>query len=86
MCIRDSLNTVVMNASRVVGPAIGGLVIVVFSLGICFFINAASYVAVLIGLALMRASELHPTEQVARAKGQIREGFHYVWRLSLIHI
>jgi len=75
-----SLNTVVMNASRVVGPAIGGLVIVVFSLGICFFINAASYVAVLIGLALMRASELHPTEQVARAKGQIREGFHYVWR------
>jgi MFS family permease len=75
-----SLNTVVMNASRVVGPAIGGVVIVVFGLGVCFFINAVSYVAVLIGLSLMRTRELHPTEQVARAKGQIRDGFRYVWR------
>jgi MFS family permease len=75
-----SLNTVVMNASRVIGPAIGGVVIVVFGLGTCFFINAASYVAVLIGLSMMRAAELRPTEHVARAKGQIREGFRYVWR------
>ena len=75
-----SLNTVVMNASRVVGPAIGGVVIVIFGLGVCFFVNAVSYVAVLIGLSMMRSSELHPTEQVARAKGQIREGFRYVWR------
>ena len=75
-----SLNTVVMNASRVVGPAIGGVVITVFGLGICFFVNAASYVAVIVGLAMMRTGELHPTERVARATGQIREGFRYVWR------
>jgi MFS family permease len=75
-----SLNTVVMNASRVVGPAIGGVIITLFGLGICFFVNAVSYVAVLIGLSLMRSSELHPTEQVVRAKGQIRDGFRYVWR------
>ncbi len=75
-----SLNTVVMNASRVVGPAIGGVVIVLFGLGICFFVNAASYVAVLIGLSMMRSRELHPTEHVSRAKGQIRDGFRYVWR------
>jgi MFS family permease len=53
-----SLNSVVMNASRVVGPAIGGLVIVLFGLGICFFVNAVSYVAVLIGLAMMRVADL----------------------------
>jgi MFS family permease len=75
-----SLNTVVMNASRVVGPAIGGVVITIFGLGVCFFVNAVSYVAVLIGLSLMRSAELHPTEAVVRAKGQIREGFRYVWR------
>jgi MFS family permease len=75
-----SLNTVVMNASRVVGPAIGGVVITVFGLGVCFFVNAISYVAVLIGLSLMRTADLHPTEPVLRAKGQIREGFRYVWR------
>ena len=75
-----SLNTVVMNASRVVGPAIGGVVITIFGLGICFFVNAASYIAVIIGLAMMRTGELRPTERVVRAKGQIREGFRYVWR------
>ncbi len=75
-----SLNTVVMNASRVVGPAIGGVVIVVFGLGVCFFVNAASYVAVLIGLSMMRSRELYPSQRVARAKGQVREGFRYVWR------
>jgi MFS family permease len=75
-----SLNTVVMNASRVVGPAIGGVVIVVFGLGVCFFVNAASYVAVLIGLSMMRSKELYPSQRVPRAKGQVREGFRYVWR------
>ncbi len=75
-----SLNTVVMNASRVVGPAIGGVVITLVGLGVCFFINAASYIAVIIGLSMMRAVELHPTGTVERAKGQIRDGFRYVWR------
>jgi MFS family permease len=69
-----------MNASRVVGPAIGGVIITVFGLGICFFVNAASYVAVIIGLAMMRVVELHRTEPVERAKGQVRDGFRYVWR------
>ncbi len=76
-----SLNTVVMNASRVVGPAIGGLVITLVGLGACFFINAASYIAVIVGLSMMRSAELHPTVPVERAKGQIREGL----RLRLAH-
>jgi MFS family permease len=75
-----SLNTVVMNASRVIGPAIGGVVITLFGLGTCFFVNAVSYGAVIIGLSMMRSAELHPTKQVARSTGQIREGFRYVWR------
>jgi len=75
-----SLNAAVMNATRVVGPAIGGIIITVFGLGICFFVNAASYVAVIVGLAMMRVSELHRTEPVARARGQVRDGFRYVWR------
>jgi len=74
-----SLNSVVMNASRVIGPAIGGVVIVLVGLAACFFVNAASYVAVVVALSLMRSSELHPTEPVARAKRQIRDGFSYVW-------
>ncbi len=75
-----SLNSVVMNASRVVGPAIGGVVITLVGLGVCFLANAASFGAVLVGLALMRSSELHKIDPVVRAKGQLRDGFRYVWR------
>jgi len=79
-----SLNSVIMNSSRVIGPAIGGVIITLFGLGICFFVNAASYVAVLIGLAMMRVRDLHPTQRVAGARGQIREGFRYVWSTPLL--
>jgi len=74
-----SLNAALMNGARVIGPAIGGVIITVFGLGTCFFVNAASYVAVIVGLSLMRTSELHRTPPVARARGQVREGFRYVW-------
>ena len=79
-----SLNSVVMNASRVIGPAIGGLIITLFSLSVCFFVNAASYVAVVVGLAMMRVAELHRTEPVGRARGQVRDGFRYVWRTPIL--
>ena len=75
-----SLNSVVMNASRVIGPAVGGVVITVVGLGVCFLANAASFLAVLVALALMRTSELHTIAPVVRAKGQLRDGFRYVWR------
>jgi len=75
-----SLNSVVMNSARVIGPAIGGALIALVGLAVCFEVNAASYVAVIIGLSLMRRSELQRTVPVARGKGQLREGLRYVWR------
>jgi MFS family permease len=78
------LNSVVMNSSRIVGPAIGGIVIEVVGLAPCFFLNAASYAAVLVALHMMRAEELRPVPVVARAKGQLREGFRYVWSDRLV--
>lgn len=73
------LNSVVMNSSRVVGPAIGGIVISVVGLAPCFFFNGASYLAVLLALWMMSADQLRPVAIVPRAKGQLREGFRYVW-------
>jgi MFS family permease len=75
-----SLNSVVMNSARVIGPAIGGALIAFVGLAVCFEVNAASYVAVIIGLSLMRRSDLHRTVPVARGRGQLREGLRYVWR------
>ena len=74
-----SLNSVVMNGARVVGPAIGGLLIAFVGLSLCFEVNAASYLAVLFGLTLMRRSELHRSQRVARGRGQLRQGLRYVW-------
>jgi MFS family permease len=75
-----SLNGIVMNAARVIGPAIAGILIATVGLAVCFFANAASYVAVIVALVLMRRSELQPAERVARAKGQLRAGLRYAWR------
>jgi MFS family permease len=74
-----SLNSVLMNSARVIGPAIGGILIVTLGVATCFMVNAASYAAVIVALSMMRASELNKRHVVARAKGQVREGLRYVW-------
>ncbi len=74
-----SLNSVLMNSARVVGPAIGGVLIFTVGYAACFYVNAASYVAVIVALLAMRPSELCSSGRVARAKGQVREGLRYVW-------
>ena len=74
-----SLNSVVMNSARVIGPAIGGVLILTLGVSTCFIVNAASYAAVIVALSLMRRAELYSKPGVARAKGQVREGLRYVW-------
>ena len=74
-----SLNSVLMNSARVIGPAIGGVLILTVGVSTCFFLNAASYAAVITALAMMRAAELYRRPAVVRAKGQVREGLRYVW-------
>ena len=74
-----SLNSVLMNSARVIGPAIGGALILTVGVAACFFVNAVSYAAVIVALAMMRAAELYRQPGVARARGQVREGLRYVW-------
>jgi MFS family permease len=73
-----SLNVVIVNASRVVGPALAGFLIATVGTALCFLINAASYPAVILGLALMRSAELRRQAPVPRRGGQVREGLRYV--------
>ncbi|MGA2520401.1 MAG: MFS transporter [Acidimicrobiales bacterium] len=75
-----SLNSIVMNGARVIGPAVSGVLIATVGLGVCFLVNAASYVAVIVALSMMRRADLHPAQRVLRAKGQLREGVRYAWR------
>jgi len=72
-----SLNSAVFNSGRVVGPAVAGALLALFGPAICFGINAVSYIAVLIGLSLMKVKP-----QVRRVSGSalrgIAEGLAYV--------
>ncbi|MDX6492153.1 MAG: hypothetical protein QOH02_88, partial [Gaiellaceae bacterium] len=74
-----ALNSSLFNASRIFGPALGGVIIAAAGVGFCFAVNAVSFVAVLAGLLMMRVDELHPLELVKRPtllRG-MREGFAY---------
>jgi MFS family permease len=73
-----SLNSTLFNAARVVGPAIAGILIATVGVGVCFLINAASFVAVVTSLVTLDKTKLEPSVPVVRAKGQLREGFRYV--------
>ena len=58
-----ALNSGLLNASRVIGPAIAGVTIATVGIGACFAINAVSFLAVLTALALMRTDELHRVDK-----------------------
>jgi MFS family permease len=73
-----TLNSVMVNVARALGPAIAGLLIASVGLATCFLVNAVSYLAVLAGLALMRPAELAPAPPQPRRQGQLREGLRYV--------
>jgi MFS family permease len=73
-----TLNSVEVNLTRVIGPAIAGVIIAGVGLSPCFFVNAASYSAILICLFLMRPGELKAGMPVPRRRGQLREGLSYV--------
>ncbi|HEU5244514.1 MAG TPA: MFS transporter [Gaiellaceae bacterium] len=74
-----ALNSTLFNASRIFGPAIAGIVLVAGA-GVCFLTNAVSYLAVLVGLLLMRTSEFFPLQRFERPKilAGTREGLAWV--------
>ena len=77
-----ALNAGLFNGSRVIGPAIAGAVIAAFGTGVCFVVNAFSFLAVLAALALLRQEELHAVERdpTARFVSGLRRALGYVRR------
>jgi MFS family permease len=76
-----SLNGAVMTGTRIIGPALAGLLIGGVGMEWCFLLNAVSYVAVIASLRAMSPAELTPT-RAPREGGAIREGLRYVWRTA----
>jgi MFS family permease len=74
-----SLNSAVFMFSRVLGPALAGLLIRFVNLASPFLVDALSYVAVIVALGLMRPEDLHPQQRTTRDRGHLMRGLRYVW-------
>lgn len=72
-----ALNSASFNAARMIGPAVGGLVIVLVGSGWVFVINAATFVAMIAALSLIRTDELIPRVRSSTA-ARMFDGFRYV--------
>lgn len=75
----QALAATVHNTGRLVGPALAGVLIAAFGPGLAFAVNAASFLAVLWGLALLDVGALRRTAVKERTAGQVREGLRYVY-------
>ncbi|HVZ76518.1 MAG TPA: MFS transporter [Gemmatimonadaceae bacterium] len=73
-----ALNSSMVNASRIIGPSIGGLLIAAFGEGWCFLIDAISYLAVIASLFAMRVESRPAAGVKARMLDEMRDGFRYV--------
>ncbi len=83
-----ALNSGLFNASRVIGPALAGLLIAAVGTGLCFVVNAISFLSVLVALRLMREDELYPVEKRpgTRVVAGIREGLAWAWRAPVARV
>jgi MFS family permease len=72
-----ALNSSMFNGARVIGPAIAGILVASIGEGWCFFVNAVSYIAVIVGLLLMRIQRAARLETRGSPLENILEGFRY---------
>jgi MFS family permease len=73
-----ALNSSMFNGARIVGPAVAGVLVAVIGEGWCFFANAVSYVAVIVGLVMMRVPRPFRKPPAGSPWTQILEGFRFV--------
>lgn len=73
-----ALNSAAFNATRIVGPGLAGAVIGTLGIAACFYANAVSYVAVIIGLLMMRLPRFVPAARTKSTLENIREGLAYI--------
>ena len=77
-----ALNSGLLNASRIIGPAIAGVLIASAGVGVCFLVNTFSFLAVLAALLAMREDELYPVarDRTVTLLAGTREGLAFAWR------
>jgi MFS family permease len=73
-----AMNSVMVNIARIIGPALSGFVLQLFGAGICFSINALSFIAVIGSLLLMKFPRFTPPAVKKKVTADLAEGFVYL--------
>jgi MFS family permease len=73
-----SLNSVLVNVARAIGPALAGILVATVGEGECFLANAASFIPVVFTLTSLDTTKLATVPPTPRARGQLREGLRYI--------
>jgi MFS family permease len=73
-----SLNSVIVQSARIIGPALAGILIAGIGIGPCFAVNALSFVAMIVALWGMNPAQLRSGPRAERERGAIRAGLRYV--------
>jgi MFS family permease len=81
-----ALNSTIVNIARLIGPALSGIVLVKFGAGICFLLNAISFVAVLCSLLFMKLPAYQPPMVKKKIKSELAEGIQYLKNTPAIGI
>jgi predicted MFS family arabinose efflux permease len=75
-----ALNSIVFNSARFIGPAVAGFAIAHGSIALAFALNAATYIAFLMALLMMRFTEIEPIVRKGHILGNTLEGYTYAMR------
>jgi MFS family permease len=75
-----ALNSTMVHAARLFGPAVGGFLVYWLKEGPCFIIDGVSYLAVIGSLLMMRVTHVRPTTPPRSIRHELHEGLTYVWR------
>ncbi len=73
-----ALNSSMVNLARLIGPAISGIVLEKLGAGVCFLLNAFSFLAVILSLLLMRLPKYVAQVHTKKVLGELKEGFVYL--------
>src|ERR1700694_1106523 len=86
-----ALNSLLSTLARIIGPALGGIVIAASGVTMLFLLNALSFLPVMVGLALIKSHELHAQALQPGSAGErkntwqsLREGVDYVWKTPTV--
>jgi MFS family permease len=81
-----SLNSALMTGSRIIGPALGGLLVVTVGFGWAFLLDGLSYIAVIVSLRMIDPSKVRPAPVTPRGRGQVRAGLAYAWSIAELRV